>query len=201
MKVNNRVIDKPNEVLLVLPRNDGDLVFKFQAVTDLDDFEKMCPEPSPPKITKIGRDGPEHITNIHDPAYKASMDEWAGRQTHYQFLKSIAATDGLVWDTVKMDDPGTWQNWRTELKTAGFSIGEMNNIWAYFMKANSLSGAMIEEATKRFLTSLRERAENSQSQTGVISPSSSGEHVNGSASNHPASETLGVNAPNGQNAS
>lgn len=197
MRVNNRIIDKPNLVILAIPRDDGDLIFKFRAVTDLDDFEKMCPEPSPPRVVKPGG---EAILNVNDPAYRSSVDEWASRQTHYQFLKSIEATEGLEWETVKMDDPGTWQNWKSDLRKAGFSIGEMNAIWNYFMKANTLSAAMVEEATKRFLTLTREKAENSQSQTAGTSPSLSGELVNGSASDHPGSKTVGTNVASGQNA-
>ncbi len=176
MKVNGKTIDRPNEVLLVLPRSDGDLVFKFRAVVDDSMFEKLCPEPKPPR-TKDIKTG-EVRFNIEDEDYKRAINDWASRQTHWQFLQSISATEGLEWETVKADDPGTWQNWRTEMVKAGFAIGEMNAIWAHFVRANSLSSDMIEEARKRFLASQEVKAVSSSSLTAEPSTSLSGEPAN-----------------------
>lgn len=181
MKVNGKIVDQPNEVLLVLPRETGDLVFKFRAVVSTEEFEKLCPEPTPPRVAKPGG---EVEIRINDPGYRKQLDEWAGRQTHWQFLQSIKVTDRLEWETVRYDDPGTWQNWRSEMESCGFSIGEMNAIWAHFMRANSLSVTMIDEARKRFLALEAERAviAASSSLQAELSTSLSGEPANDSES-------------------
>lgn len=189
MKVNGRLVDKPNEVLVVLPREGGDLAFKFRAVTDIKSFEKMCPEPSPPKTRKTGG---ETYFNMEDPDFKRQLDEWASRQTHWQFLMSISATDGLEWDRVKLDDPGTYQLWQEDLIKAGFSVGERNAIWAGFMRANSVSEAMLEEARKRFLSSQSRAEESLLSQMVAPLTTGNGELVNASVSDQKELEVPGT---------
>jgi hypothetical protein len=188
MKVNGKVVDQPNEVLLVLPRDSGDLVFKFRAVVDSKAFEKMCPEPSPPKVKRTGG---EVTFNFEDKDFKRSLNEWAARQTHWQFLTSINATEGLEWSRVILNDPGTWHLWRVEMEEAGFSIGELNAIWSHFVKANSLSTSLIEEARARFLSSEKAKADDLLSRMVVPSNSVSGEPASVSVLDQRVSEAAG----------
>lgn len=188
MKINGIVLDKPKEVLLVLPREPKDLVFKFRAVVDYTEFEKMCPMPTPPKLKRPG--GVVEL-NTNDAVYQAALNNYAEKQTHYQFLKSISATDGLEWSRVKMEDSSTWHHWREEIKEAGFSVGEQNAIWSHFVKANNLSQDSIDEARTRFLASQRAEGDALSSLTGERLNSSSGEPVSVSVLDQRALEDSG----------
>jgi hypothetical protein len=74
-------------------------------------------------------------------------------RANWMFLTSISATPDLEWETVKLNDPNTWENWRKELRDSGFSIPECNYLWSSFSEANSLDNSKIEEARERFLAS------------------------------------------------
>lgn len=179
MKVNGVSLDGPKEVLVVIPRGETDLAFKFRAVLDIDEFEEMCPRPSPPRVSKPGG---EIYFNTQDKTFLQALDEYSTRQGSWQFLKSISATDGLEWSRVKLDDPGTWNEWQAELKEAGFSIAEKNALWSGFVEANSLSPSMLDEARKRFLASQQAKEESLLFQMDVVSSSLSSEPVNVSVS-------------------
>ena len=148
MKINGRVVNKPNSVLLVLPREDGDLAFKFDAIVDDSEFHQLCPRPQPPKKTKKGG---VVVEDTADPDFVATLSAWAEKKMAWSFLKSIGATEGLEWTTVKMDDSESWRNWDKDLKAAGFSISEIRLLEANFLDANSLSEERLKEARDRFL--------------------------------------------------
>ena len=57
----------PIEEVLVLPRGDQRLVFRACGMKDMEEFEKLCPEPKPPgKLTKDG-----YVPDTEDPDYRA----------------------------------------------------------------------------------------------------------------------------------
>ena len=66
-------------------------------------------------------------------------------------LKSLEATEGLEWETVKMDDPETWLNYEKELKDSGLSPIEVGRIVGICMSANGLDERKMEAARDAFL--------------------------------------------------
>lgn len=150
MKVRGRVVDGPKKVLLVLPRDDGDIPFQFVAVVDDSEFEKIIPEPEPPVTFNVKAQ--QNIKNYGDPGYKAKHLARIKLKNAWIFLKSIESSD-IEWDTVKMDDPSTWENWQSDLKASGFSINEVNTIFDHFALANMVNEKMLDDARMRFLAS------------------------------------------------
>jgi len=150
MKIAGRLFDKPKETILVLPRQDEDLVLRFVGVTDDKEFDLIYPEPQAQSSynVKLG----QTVRNVFDPAYKAKMQEYYRAHNAWVFLKSIAPSN-IEWDTVKLDQPETWSNWQEDLKNAGFTINERNVIWQAFQECNALTDAMLQEARMRFLAS------------------------------------------------
>lgn len=141
---------KHNVKILVLPREgeDGPIVFKCGAVTDMELFEKLCPPPVPPlKVLKGG----EKVPDFEDKGFITSVAQQADRRWDYIVLRSLLATDGLVWETVDLNLPETWANWRKEAIESGLSHFETNKIVNTVVQANSLSEDMLEEARKTFL--------------------------------------------------
>ena len=151
MKVNGKVISGARVTTLVLPYGEADdfIVFKFRALTAKDNFEKVMPRPKPPKHIKPG--GAEFI-DYDDDRYKKSIDAWADNKINWEFLRSISATEGLEWETVKMDEYQTWANWRTEMEE-NFGMVDFGRIFGGFLEANSLNEEKLEEARSRFLAS------------------------------------------------
>lgn len=162
MKLNGRTL-VPNVEVVVIPRQSGDLVFKAAAVLDYDEHDKLNPQPEPP-IRLLP--GGVRQQNIEDPKYIKAVDDWATNKFHWMFLKSLSATEGLEWETVKMDQPKTWQNYKAEMSKAGITPGEVARIEMLVTDACGLNQQKIDEATKRFL------AGQAQAQSGEHSPSS-----------------------------
>ena len=141
---------------LVIPKDGVNLVFKFGPI-DRSDFEALCPHPVPPKVVKKGSATP--VDDVTDPTYVAELAEHNKRFAAYMFLKSIAYTDGLEFETVVMGDSSTWGNYATELEKAGFTGQELVLMMQKVSAANGLNAQAIEKATDAFLASERQKAE------------------------------------------
>ncbi len=149
MKIRGKKISGRNIEICIIPRSDGeDIVFKCAAVLDMDDFEKLCPEPIPP--TRIGP-GNTRIQDVEDNLYKGLSGLRNEKRIHYLVIKSLEATEDLEWDTVSLSDSDSWANYKTELKDAGFTDIETMRIVNSVMIANCLNEGKLEEAKKAFL--------------------------------------------------
>jgi hypothetical protein len=158
MKLGSRTLGTPNIEVLVLPRGDGDIVFKAQAVLNMKDFEKLYPAPEPPtKMYPGGRKAEE----VNDPDYIKSMEEYSETRFHYMALQSLKATEELEWETVDESDPSTWKNYVDELGEAGFTEVEVNRVIQIVLDANCLNEDRIDEARRRFLLQQQEALEKS----------------------------------------
>ena len=151
MKIAGQEVQGISEEILVLPRLDGDLVFRAQAVQDYDAFEALCPEPKAKRMLVAG--GWKEDTK--SPGYKKEMEEFAERRFAYIALKSLEPSE-IEWDTVNMDDPSTWANYMEDLKKAGLSATEVNRIVLCVMSANCLDEGKLEKARDAFLRGLEE---------------------------------------------
>lgn len=151
MKIKGKSITAPNVSILVIPRdNDGDIVFKAQAVLDMDVFETLCPEPKPPTIIHRER-GKEF--DYRDKNYLKAQEQHGELRMAYMVLESLKATEDLEWETVKSDDPSTWLGYKDELKASGFNHIEIGRIVNLVFDANSLNEAKYKEARDRFTLS------------------------------------------------
>lgn len=147
MKINGKDIKGPQTEIVVIPRGSEELVIKAKAIMDYSEHDKINPMPLPPSKLLPGG---ETQQNTEDPGYLKRISEWAQQKTDWMIIKSLSATEGLTWDTVKMDDPKTWCNYRKELDTT-FTPAELGKVLEVVMSACGLNQSKIEEATKRFL--------------------------------------------------
>jgi hypothetical protein len=178
MKIKGREIKTPNQVIIAIPRGDGnDIVFKAQAILDHGELEKLCPRPTPPEMLQRGVG---KVQNVEDPIYKGELQAWAKRAMAWRIVKSLSATPDLEWETVKLEDATTWENWEKELTEAGFSDYEKQRILNGVSEANGLDEEKIEIARQRFL--LGEGATNGSTSSLTVGQNStqSGEPVNAS---------------------
>lgn len=147
MKLNGKTISGPTPEVMVIPKGGEEIVIKAQAVLDYDEFEKLSPAPNPPEIIHKGG---EKTYAVNDKKYTEDLMSWAEKKNAWMTITSLKATEGLEWETVKMDDPETWGNYMSELK-AVFTENEINMIYDLVLTACGLNQRKIEEATKRFL--------------------------------------------------
>jgi hypothetical protein len=151
VKLNGEKVSAACQEIVVIPRQDQKLVFRANAVLDYTPFDKLCPEPSPPKRMLPG--GVEQ-ENIEHPTYMKAMDEWAKAKTSWMIVESLKGTEGLEWETVKGNEPSTWDNYKDELSEAGLSAAEINRIVGCVISACGLDQAKIDEATEAFLAEM-----------------------------------------------
>lgn len=151
MKLKGRQISGPNYEYIVIPRTDGDLVFKAQAVLDTKDFEAKYPTPKPPNVTKPGG---VVEPDFKDPGYLGLMEKLNQARYGWTMMTALSVTEGLEFSILSFDDPGTWHRWQDELKEAGFSNPEVNLMMDGIAAANGLNQQKLEEARKRFFAGL-----------------------------------------------
>ena len=135
-----------NEVILVLPRGEKEIVFRARGLTDMSEFEALCPPPKPPgKLTKDG-----WIPNFADPTYQQVITEWSKKRLGYMVIKSLAPSE-IEWDTADINDPRAWTKWDDDLKGGGLSQNECNRVLGLVLEANSLDEAKVQRAREVFL--------------------------------------------------
>jgi hypothetical protein len=136
----------PHEELLVLPRGENDLIIRARAVLDMDEFDKICPEPTAPgRRTKDG-----FVPNHKDPTYQENLAGYHAQRLAFLVLRSLEPSQ-IEWETVKMEDPRTWANYLVDLRNGGLSSVEINRVIVCVMQANALDEKKLEEARKAFL--------------------------------------------------
>lgn len=149
------------EAIVVFPRGERSFVFKLKAVNP-SDYNKVCPEPTPPNKTVPSPTGPRVVPHFDDKTYKQALFVWGSAQLNWMYIQTIKETPGLEWEKVNIDDPATFQHWQEELREFGLSVPEVNHLYEKMREVNGLSQAKLEEERERFLTASQE-ASNEQS--------------------------------------
>lgn len=179
MKIGGVEVTKCEEVL-VLPRTKGpDIVFHAVAVTDMDEFEALCPVPEIPK--RIVRGGTEE--NPDSPGYKDQLKNWSQRRFDYILLKSLEPSN-IEWSKVNLDKPSTWKLWQDEFKAAGISENECKRVINLVLQANSLDERKLQEAREAFLRGQGADLGTSSGQNTEPVNTSSGQLASDSESDH-----------------
>jgi hypothetical protein len=175
MILNGRKNFKPNEKKIVLPRDEGPIVFTARGVPSMKAFHEMVPDPKPgtKMLPNVGR-----VDDFNDAVYKAAMLSKADKRYAYMCIQSLAATEGLVWERVQPGNPDTWLAWEQEMLDSGITETELNYIQNVIIEVNSLSQEKLDEARNAFLASLEAATKTPQSQTDEQLISQSGLDVN-----------------------
>lgn len=178
MKIGGIAVSGPHEEILVLPRGEDQVVIRAKAVLDLDEFDRICPEPKPPgKRTKEG-----WVPNKDDITYQQILSRHNEQRIAYLVIRSLEPSQ-IEWDTVDLGNPKTWTNYVTDFRNAGFSTIEINRIVTCVMQANALDEAKLEQARKVFLLGLVQAKDESSGPNIELENMPSGEPVNDLALN------------------
>lgn len=148
MKLRGTKLEEKATCPVVFERPSGAIVFTLSAVLNTSDFDKIYPEPKPPKAIKKGIE----FLNIKDPRYVAACEQRAIASTGWLVLETLKATPDLEWEKVKADDPNTWHLWKDELQEAGFSNGEIAYLVNKISEVNGLDEKRLDAARESFLS-------------------------------------------------
>jgi len=178
MKINGAEVKGPAEEILVLPRPTAeDLVFRAVAVTDMSEFESKCPEPKPKAMLVAGG----WKKSLDDPSYLEAITQHGILRFGWILLKSLEPSN-IEWDTVRMDQPSTWNNWDADMKAAGLSQTEVNHVVNCVASANALNEQKLEAARANFLRGLARESAKSSCPSSEQESTPSGEPVSEQAS-------------------
>mgnify|MGYP001819969632 CR=1 FL=1 len=151
MKIGGVEVTRAEEVL-VLPRQGDNLVFKAQAVLDMEAFDALCPKPTPPvRLTKDGKK--EHKSG----EYLAQLTRWGEQRYAYVLIQSLKPSD-IEWGIVKEDDPNSWLKWVDDFKSAGLADTEINRVQQLVLDANALNETKLKAAREAFLVGQGKKA-------------------------------------------
>ena len=157
MRIDGKKLGKPNIEIIVIPRGKKEdaIIFKAEAIMSYDDFDKLCPRPKPPKMLLPGG---KQVENPEDLDYKKAEAKRDDLRSAWTIIKSLQATDGLTWETVKLENADTWHLYEKELADTGFTAMEVGRITLGVMSANGLDESRVKEARDHFLASQSEKA-------------------------------------------
>ena len=147
VKIKGQKVQGRNVEVIPILRPGENIVFLAEAIENFNDFDKLCPEPT----AKMVRTPAGMVPDPNDTTLQEKIDDHNQKRTAYMVLKSLEKTPELEWETVDINKPETWENWRKELEEGGFTQIEIGRILTGIMAANSLSSDAIEEAKKDFL--------------------------------------------------
>lgn len=169
MRIKGKSPTPPRPVTVTIYREDengspANFVFTCGAVLDFSKYEELNPRPKAPLITPRGGT-PYHDEN--DGKYKLRLDAWGDLKVKWLAFQSLKATDGLEWETVNDNDPQTWKNFETELKTF-LTEGEYTRLFNAILDANSPTQNRRSEAMDVF-------TESQPGEVGSAIPSQQGE--------------------------
>lgn len=173
MKISGKEVKGLNSDYIVFSRGTDFIQIKAQAVRDFNAFDKLVPSPIPPKVSKPG--GIFEL-DFKDTKYTSALLKYAEARTDYLVIYSLM---DIEWDTVKLDDPTTWKNWRADLQAADFTETELIHIMRLVAKVNSMTEETLDRARSDFLLQAR-RSEVLSSLVEGLGSTSSGGPVNAS---------------------
>lgn len=148
MKIGGTTIEGQHEEILVLPRGEQKVVFRARGVSDMSEFIKLCPQPTPPNMMRRINGTMQKVPNMDDPIFKAKLMDWAGQRADWLILKALEPSN-IEWDTVKMDDPTTWKNYVNDLLKY-FSDMEASRIQMLAGEVNGMNENKLAEARESF---------------------------------------------------
>lgn len=156
MKIRGNVVHVPFSKDIIIPRVPEDVVFTARAVNFIEEFEEKVEEPK--RTKKFGKDGTFVGYKENDTKYEEASQNYHRKRLDFMVIKSLE--EDITFDSVDLDDPETWKNWRKEFQAAGFSEAECGKILNDVANVHSPSQEMVDEMKKDFLATQSQEDKN-----------------------------------------
>lgn len=173
MKINGQSIHVPFEKTIYIYRLPENIAIQAKAVPFLEDFERLCPEPKRMKVMVDGKFS--HFDDAH-PKYQAKVKEHNVQYLNYLVLRTL----DIEWDTVDLEDPETWGNWKKEASASGFSNAECNRLANECVAVHNPTAEMVDQMRDDFLRTASQQVSPSLYRPSEETSISSGEPVSDS---------------------
>jgi len=160
MKLNGVTVKIDRETIIPIVGKDISLYLIARPVQSYEEFDKLCPRPTPRVGGEPGKERPlteakDYQEALADVGKKFS--EWVNITTLVEIASADAVRQPIEWSTVDLEDLSTYANWRTELKEEnGFSDSDIRRIEMEVLRCNQMDEQMIEAAKDHFLAMERE---------------------------------------------
>lgn len=146
MLINGERVNEPFRRELRYPRLNGDIVLQATSISCSKDFEDLYPAPEPPSEKDVRGNV---VKVLHDdPEYHKKINERTICKFDYQVIRSL---ENVKWETVDLQDPKTWKNWRMEAVESGLSDLEVLDIINKVIETLQPSTELVERMKKDFL--------------------------------------------------
>ena len=113
MRLRGKELTPPAPVSVSFFRGAEEITFVAKAVLNFDRFNALCPVPRAPVTTFVSTG--KKVRNTEDHKYNQRISDYIDQKTAWIIIESLSATEGLEWDTVKIDEPDTWMNFEKDL--------------------------------------------------------------------------------------
>ena len=163
MKIDGRSLAGLATGKVKLPRPDGFIELKVQAMAlgDEDKGSRLFPDVRPPSDFIYDRKGgivrdpftnkPLREANTFDPAYAKASEHASRMQIIVQAVDAIECDPTVTWDTESPKGSREFYcDVADELKTAGFTFGDLRLIIAEARALGNLDAKRLEEAAESF---------------------------------------------------
>lgn len=146
MLIDGMKINIPFEKDIILPRIEKDVVLHAIAVPYEEEFDELCPSPSPTEERDLKGNLIRYVYD--DPKYRKKVMEYTKNKVDFLVIKTIS---NVNWERVDVKDPSTWCNWRSEALESGITEHELGRIVQEVSEAYSPTQESIKKAREDFL--------------------------------------------------
>ena len=187
MKIKGKNVKKVGDVVYgpeLIDRGDGEIHgFYAKAVLDFQEFNELCPPPTPP-VTAFGKDG-KKTYDENSPKHKDNLRRHDRQYHGYYILKTLAPTElDLTDEGVSFDDPETWDKVDDVLKDL-LGHFEYARLMRFVDAANSIDPDKMAANLETFFQEAarsEDEPQPSNDHSGDQESSNSGEPANGGTS-------------------
>lgn len=166
MKYRGKKIEGVPRKIIPVIREDGNIIVIVKGIADYSPFFAICPAPEPP-VVRIPGPGNKTRQNYDDKNFQDEWLKWSKKKAAWAAIHCLAETE-FEWETIDLNNPETFENWQTELMSAGFTDAELNRIGLAMSEVNGLNEALIDEARQSFLIEQAALQSKPSSQTAVV---------------------------------
>lgn len=161
MKLNGISVKIEREVVIPILSDNSDPFYLIgRPIMSYDEFELVCPAPKPMVGGEPGKEKPLPEHKLYKEAMvkrAVKFNDWVNLKTLVEVANAKGERFPIEWETVDMNNPDTYANWKKELKEInGLSDGDIQRIEMDVLRCNSMDSELIEKAKDDFLAIKRE---------------------------------------------
>lgn len=166
MLIGGKKLNTSNEKVVPIIRKDGNYYFILEMVHDVEGLNKMIDgslaavepvfggapgERMKPVETRSTREREDQRFNMWQDGMVVRSLLYCATPSKAENGTTVLEKHPVEWEIVNIDDPKTWNAWRSELATAGLNQYEIDRMFTSVLEVNALTESTIQAALDDFL--------------------------------------------------